>query len=336
MRKYKKEIPVFFAADKNYLPFLSVALTALTAHASKNYFYRVHVLHDGKDLGEDTQKIFDMQTKNCSVAFFDVAERLKEIADVTHCRDYYTNAIFYRLFIPDAFPQYDKAIYFDCDTVLLADVAELFDIDIGDNLVGAVADQAVASVPAFCDYTKNALGIAPDKYFNSGVLTMNLKRLREMNFCDCFTSVLRSYKFIVAPDQDALNLICKNKVHYYAKSWNAMPSAEKKLEVLKLVHYNLCLKPWYYEGVPYGEYFWQYAEQTPFFAEIKAKRAAFTPERREADERSTQNLIALAQAEADSPHNYLKSVVLKVQPKMENEGGMYGFIEDFTRKASLT
>ena len=199
-------VPVFYAADENYLPFLGVALASLKAHASKERTYHVHVLSSGK-LGDNAKKIKEMQTENIRVSFHDVSERIEKIVNVLHCRDYYTPAIFYRLFIPDLFPQYDKAIYLDCDTVLCADIAQLYDIDIKDNLIGAVADQAVAGVVAFREYTKNALGINAEKYFNSGVITLNLKKLRKMNFFQTFFNVLSSYAFIVAPDQDCLNLI---------------------------------------------------------------------------------------------------------------------------------
>lgn len=300
-------VPVFYAADENYLPFLGVALASLKAHASKVRTYRIHVLCSGK-LGDNAKKIKEMETENIRVSFHDVSGRIKEIVNVLHCRDYYTPAIFYRLFIPDLFPQYDKAIYLDCDTALCADIAELYDIDLKDNLIGAVADLAVAGVVAFREYTKNALGINAEKYFNSGVITLNLKKLREMNFFQTFFNVLDSYAFIVAPDQDCLNLICKNKVHYYSKAWNAMPIGGGKGSKPKLVHYNLSLKPWHYDGVLYEEYFWEYAKQTPFLGVIEKQKSAFTPEMAERDKVGGERLIALAQAEADSPHNYLATM----------------------------
>ena len=325
-------VPVFYAADENYLPFLGVALASLKAHASKERTYHVHVLSSGK-LGDNAKKIKEMQTENIRVSFHDVSERIEKIVNVLHCRDYYTPAIFYRLFIPDLFPQYDKAIYLDCDTVLCADIAQLYDIDIKDNLIGAVADQAVAGVVAFREYTKNALGINAEKYFNSGVITLNLKKLRKMNFFQTFFNVLSSYAFIVAPDQDCLNLICKNKVHYYSKGWNAMPIGGGKGAKPKLVHYNLSLKPWHYDGVLFEEYFWEYAKQTPFLEVIEKKKSAFTPEMAEHDRVSGERLIALAQAEADSPHNYLATVQENEQNKQKGVG-RYGFIADFSRSLS--
>ena len=321
-------VPIFYAADENYLPFLGVALASLKAHMTKEREYHVHVLCSGA-LGDNAKKVKAMETENIRVSFHDVSKRIEEIINVLHCRDYYTPAIFYRLFIPDLFPQYDKAIYLDCDTVLCEDIAQLYDIDIKENLIGAVADEAVAGVAAFRAYTKKVLGILAEKYFNSGVITLNLKRLREMNFFQTFFNVLSSYAFIVAPDQDCLNLICKNKVHYYSSDWNAMPIGGKKIKP-KLVHYNLSLKPWHYDNVLYEEHFWHYAEQTPFLETIKKKKLAFTPERAERDRVNGERLIALAQAEADSAHNYLATMKENEKNK-QKEVGRYGFIEDFAR-----
>lgn len=332
MQNQENVVPVFYAADENYLPFLGVALESLKAYANPERVYHIHVLGSGK-LGENAKKIKAMATKNIRIRFHDVSKRAEEITDAMHCRDYYTGAIFYRLFIPDMFPEYDKAIYLDCDTVLCADIAELYDIDIKDDLMGAVADQAVASVGAFREYTKNALGIDPDKYFNSGVITLNLKKFREMHFYHTFCKILRSYAFIVAPDQDCLNLICKNKVHYYSKAWNTMPSGGKQAVKPKLVHYNLSLKPWHYDEVLYEEYFWHFAKQTPFYQAILDKKSAFTPEMALKDEEGGKRLIALAQAEADSPCNYINTLTAKAnaeQQKMKNKAGRYGVIENFT------
>ena len=40
-------------------------------------------------------------------------------------RDYYSSATYFRFFISELFPEYDKALYLDCDIVLTADVADL-------------------------------------------------------------------------------------------------------------------------------------------------------------------------------------------------------------------
>lgn len=308
----KQIVPVFYAVDKNYLPFLAVAIASIKKHAKKENEYKIHVLYTG-DLGDRLSDVLAMQTENLHLEFTDVSKEIAEIESMLHCRDYYTNAIYYRLFIPDLFPQYDKAIYLDSDTVLLADIAQLYQVDIKDNLIGAVNDEAVINVPAFCEYTEKALDIHPSKYFNSGVIVLNTKKMREMNFCKVFRDVLSSYDFIVAPDQDCLNLICKDKVHYFGVEWNKLPIGGESADLPKLIHFNLTMKPWNYDGILYNEYFWDYAKSTSFYDDILAIKNAFTPEMAKRDEEGGKALIALAQSEADSPNNYIKTAGKKAK-----------------------
>ena len=49
-----------------------------------------------------------------------------------------TVSTYFRLFAADVLTQYDRALYLDSDIVVLGDVGELFDMDIGDNLLGGV------------------------------------------------------------------------------------------------------------------------------------------------------------------------------------------------------
>jgi len=303
----KKIIPIFYAADENYMPYLAVALAALKEHMSAEYEYHVHVLYSGLINGAAT-KVKQMEEGNLCIHFEDVSNKIAKISDCMHCRDYYTSAIYYRLFIPELFPQYEKVVYMDCDTVALCDVAELYLKDIGNNLIGAVADQAVGAVDAFKAYTKNALGIDAERYFNSGVIVMNLTKFREMQFYEKFHAMLRSYNFTIAPDQDVLNLLCKDKVYYYGAEWNQMPIGGAHMGQPKLIHYNLTMKPWHYDGILYEEYFWDYAGKTVFFDVIKNAKAGFTVDRMKRDEEGSVKLIALAQAEAENPHNYIRSV----------------------------
>lgn len=302
-----KIIPVFYAADEKYMPYLGVALASLKRCKSKEYNYHIHVLYTGA-LNGHAKKIKDMEEDNLTIQFIDVTKEIERIQDCMICRDYYTPAIYYRLLIPELFPEFDKVLYMDCDTVLLTDVAELYGADIGDNYIGAVADQAVAAVPAFREYTKNALGIEAEKYFNSGVIVMNLKKFRQVGFCEKFAKTLRSYNFTIAPDQDVLNLICKDKVYYFDGGWNKMPIAGEDDKTPKLIHYNLTMKPWHYDGILYEEYFWRFAAQTEFLDVIKEAKKSFTPQMAQADAEGGKRLIALAQTEAEKPDNFIRSV----------------------------
>ena len=276
-------VPVFFAADENYLPFLAVALKSIKINAAKSCRYNVHILHSGIS-EQSAARILEESDTYFNVEFNDVSDKLDSLAEKLQLRDYYTGTTYYRIFIAEMFPQYDKAIYLDSDTVVLGDISELYIQEIGNNFVGAITDETVADVPAFRLYVKEALGIAPDNYFNAGILLMNLKKFRDEDFYSKFNSLLGKYKFSVAQDQDYLNVLCQNSVYYISRLWNKMPVPSNTVAIPKLIHYNLTRKPWHYSDVLYREYFWKYAQKTSFCDEIFSILDNFTEEQKLADE----------------------------------------------------
>ena len=67
----------------------------------------------------------------------------------------------------------------------------------------------------------------------------------------------------------------------------------------KIVHYNLAQKPWHYDGVTYGEYFWKYAEKTRFYGELLEAKNAYTDAEKQRDQNQYDSLVELAVKEAD-------------------------------------
>lgn len=304
-----KIIPIFFAADENYAPYLATALHSLLENANKEFHYQIHVLHAGMDCeSENVKKLEAYNSEKVTLSFVDVEKQMQDVKENLHLRDYYTGATYYRIFIANMFPQYDKALYLDSDILLLGDVSELYATELGENLVGAVPDGAVASVSEFALYTKEALGISFEKYFNAGVLLMNLKAFREYGFYQKFCALLKEYKFTVAQDQDYLNVICKDKVEYLGEEWNRMPlgMVDKGERAPKLIHYNLTMKPWHYRGVTYEEYFWAYAKKTAFYENILNALNAYTQAQKDGDKASEKALIEKCVKEANDENNYSK------------------------------
>ena len=194
-----------------------------------------------------------------------------------------------------------KRQYLDCDIVLLADVAELYNIDMGDNLVAAAPDDVIQKIEVFQEYAEKVVGVADYRnYFNAGVLLMNLDELRKFDFQEKFLYSLEKIKFAVAQDQDYLNRLCKGRVKIISNVWDKMPiSNDTDTNDLKLIHYNLAFKPWHFEDILYKEYFWKYAKKTEFFDEIIKIRDNYTEEDRFNDKEGDKKLRKLAQKECD-------------------------------------
>lgn len=295
----KKEIPVFFAIDDRYIPFLAVSLQSLIDNSSEKNEYAIKILYTNVS-EENMLKIKKYEKENVNIEFVDLNRQLEEIQNKLYTRNYFSNTTYFRLFIPELYPQYDKALYLDSDTAILTDVADLYNEDIGDNLVAGVPDGAVQTVEIFQEYVEKVVGVIDyNNYFNAGILLMNLEELRKYKFQEKFLYLLEKVKFEVAQDQDYLNRLCKGRVKMLDFAWNRMPIMEESDKEIKIVHYNLGLKPWHFDNVPYQEYFWKYAEKTEFYDKIKEFRKNYTEEEKEKDDANSSKLIELAKKEAD-------------------------------------
>lgn len=283
----KKHIPIFFTIDNNYAPYISVAIKSMIENASKEYNYRIIILHQElsqenmdkiQSLANENFEIYFHYMKNCMSAITDRAE------NKLRC-DYFTLTIYFRLFIPEMFPCYDKAIYIDSDIVVLGDISKLYNLDLGNNLIGACADKSVVDVPELANYMESAVGVDRHEYINSGVLLMNLKELRKEKFSEKFLTLLNKYHFdTIAPDQDYLNAMCNGRILYINEEWDAMPTEGKKpLKSPKLIHYNLFQKPWCYDNIQYEQYFWKYAKITNYYNEIVTFKNNYSDEQKQSD-----------------------------------------------------
>ena len=176
----KKPVPIFLAADDVYEKYMMVTIRSVIANTTEEYQYNLHILHT--DISADNQAaVRKMETSNCKISFVDVSDELKKIEKKITLRDYYTATTYYRIFIADLFPEYDKVIYIDSDTILLTDIAELYQYHPGKNYVGAVRDQLVVQEDIYGDYVEKVLGISRGAYFNAGVVLINCEQFREKN-----------------------------------------------------------------------------------------------------------------------------------------------------------
>ena len=128
----------------------------------------------------------------------------------------YSKITYARLLIPEILPtQFERVLYLDTDVLVLGDLRPLMEADLGDKSTGAVTDDLDPL---------RASGRAPElthmdvaRYFNSGVLLMDLRRWRERRIAERALEYLRVHSDARFPDQDALNVACDG-------DWLALPA----------------------------------------------------------------------------------------------------------------
>lgn len=305
LRRRRKIVPIFLAADDKYVKFMMVTIRSIISNATPKHQYKMYVLHT--DITEENQAMVKrMETANCKITFVDVTSELRKIEKKISLRDYYTATTYYRVFIADMFPEYEKVLYIDSDTVVREDIANLYQYELRKNYIGAVRDQLVVQTDTYGDYVEKVLGISRGAYFNAGVVLINCEQFRKNHMLKKFIELLNTYTFVVAQDQDYLNILCKDNVLWVDPRWNVqmMGTLHFDDEQSKLVHYNLAAKPWNYKECRLGEYFWEYAKQTEKYEQLQSILANHTKEDEEKDKSYGENLEHLAISEIHNTNNY--------------------------------
>lgn len=317
----KKEIiPVFYSCDDAFAKFTLVSLYSLKENASENYSYRIHILNTG--IHEDMKEKFRaLQEEHFEICFEDVSLHLTSIREKLPIRDYYSKTTYYRLFIAEMFPEYDKAVYLDSDTIVTGDISELFFKEIGDCYVGACQEQVMLQEDVYGTYVEQVVGIDRNRFFNAGVLLINCRAFRENCILDRFVELLQQYDFVVTQDEDYLNVLCKDHVFWLKQQWNMEVFGRMVCEPdgPKIIHYIMVSKPWHYEDCQLGGLFWSYAEKTPVYEAIRALLEGYTEEERRRDAASGERLLQTAIAETRKENNYvtmLKNGTLKSRDRI--------------------
>lgn len=304
--KDNKIIPIFFSTDDNYVKFLDVAIRSLIKNASKEYKYKIIVLNTGLK-SENIEKIKELENENFSIDFPDITEAVEDLSHKLPNLYHFGLATYYRLFIESLYPEYDKILYLDCDIVVEGDVSKLYETNIEGYYIAGVVEQFILRTPEFSRYTKEAVGIDSKNYINAGIMLINLNEFRKNRIEEKFTYLMNKYNFdVIDPDQAYINFLCKGKIKYLDVSWNRTPLEDLECDKPNIIHYALYKKPWQYDDVFLGEYFWKYAKESPFYESIIAIKNNFNEEARAKKEKAGIEIKEHALKAIENDNNFVK------------------------------
>ncbi|MBQ8163378.1 MAG: 1-acyl-sn-glycerol-3-phosphate acyltransferase [Clostridia bacterium] len=303
------KLQIFYACDDAFVKYTIVSLHSMIKNASKEHNYHIHILNTNIT-DEMKSRVMALENENFEITFDDVTGYLESISEKLPLRHYYSKTTYFRFFISEMFPEYDKALYIDSDTIVLGDISKLFETDIEDYYLAACVEQAMTQVDVYGTYAEEVVGVNRDEFFNAGMMLLNCKAFRENEVLDKFIYYLGQYNFIVTQDEDYLNLICKDNVLLIDQKWNTELTAglEYSYDVTtaNILHYIMVNKPWHYHECRCADIFWDYAKETSVYDMLKEELEAYTDAQRKRDADSADNLYQMAIDETNRPDNYLR------------------------------
>ncbi|RHJ94926.1 glycosyltransferase family 8 protein [Parabacteroides bouchesdurhonensis] len=266
-------IPIVFAFDKNYFLAAAVTISSLLDNSTEGEHYQIICLYSGlkKDELDWLMKLKDKYGK----ASFRLVDMKNTFTDAPVLLEHLNYTVYYRLMIPDLFPNYDKIVYSDVDIIFRRGMAGLWQESIGDNYVAGVLDRFVTEDTEFM----KKRGFNGRLYINAGFLLYNNKKLIAdnvpRNWLDEIGKPLNYYM-----DQDIINRVCEGHIKrlplYYNcfsidpkwKFLSKFPEAEID-EAFKRgnVHYTSKDKPWNNKKRFYRSnelIWWKYYWKLPF------------------------------------------------------------------------
>jgi len=286
----KEPVHVVCASSAAYIMPLSVMLASLVDNFDPARELRIHIISSAAT-ARDRENIRESIRMNrpglehIEIHWYSLDSSLMEKLPIRE--DYhFTRDNYARLFAPLALPEScERAVYLDCDMVVLADVSLLYDSTAGnDSVVHATHDLGtprVSDEQGIFDYVER--GIPPDtRCFNAGTLVINMKRWREQDLTPPMLDYLiRNGDKVLLADQGALNAFLhhdwapldnrwnQGNDILFPQLWTAAGYSQEEWQVAKddpyIIHYTGPKKPWQRgRRAPRYSYFYKYLQKTVY------------------------------------------------------------------------
>jgi lipopolysaccharide biosynthesis glycosyltransferase len=249
------DIPCVFCFDAAFARKAAVAITSLCVHADSPY--RIYCLVS--DVPDDDRRLIEAIARRFdqTISFIDVKGAFAD----WQTRGDYSAANYWRLLIPSLVPE-RKAIYLDCDLLVTCDLRPLFEVDLDDAWLGGRIDREAG---------RDSRIVRPqhEPYINSGVLLLDLDRLRSEDFLARSRATYETHAAQVQwADQCVINKAAEGRKLLLEQRWNVMAhekagtslSAQARLEPFDgtgILHFSGRIKPWHAWSSAWEAALWQ-------------------------------------------------------------------------------
>lgn len=225
------QIKIAFSTDNNYVKPMVVCMLSILKNASSNNNYHFIIFDNGIKNQQAILKAFKNYS-NASIEFLDIRDKKEVLEDYGR----FSQASFDRIYLPEILQDDDKILYLDCDTLVMDDLTALYQTDINDVYAAVCIDPAIEDFVEnertdilenkekfkslnWKSYVRDILKLEDYRtYFFSGMLLMNLKKMRQDHICQKVINFIKEVT-PVFPDQDAYNSILQGQIKILPNKW---------------------------------------------------------------------------------------------------------------------
>lgn len=209
----RNDFHIVFGIDDDFVRPLGVLMTSILEN-NKDENIIFHII--SKKIKKDNEKIVQefAINNNIIINIYVIDENIFKNLPKT---EYISHATYNRFLIPNILKDItDKVLYLDADIICLNSIKLLKNFNIDDNIVGVIEE---ANKYVEKQQIKE-LELISNKYFNAGVMYINIKEWIKNNINDKILNLLKSKKKFMFNDQDILNIVLENKCIYMDKIYN--------------------------------------------------------------------------------------------------------------------
>jgi lipopolysaccharide biosynthesis glycosyltransferase len=209
-------IDVCFCCDENLIEYAINPINAI-CHANKNNNVRINFIYSGDKKDLKSIKNFLNDKDNILFREYLVKEINIDVQPSWRQISHLSSATNLKLQIPEIIKDVDRVVYFDVDTIPNIDLKEIYDVDIsgsGIAMRGEVKNgwRTFNGSKGSVTENKNPIDFGERVIGNSGVMVLDLKRLRKENFTEFCLKEKQENNYnipLTGGDQDLINIFCE-------------------------------------------------------------------------------------------------------------------------------
>ena len=290
----KKEIHISMSLDNNAIYPTLVSMTSALENNDKEKNILIYYLLLSHDFNVSNIEIFESLKNNYQfkINYYIIPSIFENFYK---WRD--SDTIYYKLLLPFMFPDHDRIIFLDGDTLIFKDISEMYELPFKENYV--------LGFPFHTPWIIDKLGINSKYYINGRVILLNMKKIRKNNMdINLLKYTAENYNNVLFLEQDTLNYIFYGKIgflplkygtylfgniddfkKYYLENFRVqlnLTELEKAIKDPSIVHLSCCNpKVWNKTSVQehgsdyicqrYQKEFYYYANKTDYYFDIYNK-----------------------------------------------------------------